>query len=52
MRVGSVTTGVLHLRSLNNLRLVGPRYAPADLYRLATPRSPAARFGSATKLTQ
>ena len=29
-RVGSVSTGVLHLRSLNNQRLVDPRYALAD----------------------
>jgi hypothetical protein len=35
----SVTTGVLHLRSLNNLRLVDPRYALADPSRVATPRS-------------
>jgi hypothetical protein len=39
MRVGSVTTGVLQLRSLNNLRLVGSRYALADPSRLASPRS-------------
>jgi hypothetical protein len=31
--------GVLHLRSSNNLRLVGPRYALADPSRVTTPRS-------------
>ena len=28
MRVGSVSTGALHLKSSNNLRLVGPRFSP------------------------
>src|SRR5665213_470463 len=36
-RLGSVSTGVLHLRSSNNQRLVDPRYAPADP--AARPRS-------------
>ncbi len=40
MRVGSVTTGVLRLRSSRNLRLVDPRYALADPSRPATARSP------------
>jgi hypothetical protein len=39
MRVGSVSTGVLRLWSLNNLRLVDPRYALADTTVVPRPRS-------------